>query len=206
MRLSDLLNTPLIASESKDPIGHVSDVAIRPGQSALEYVLINLSTAGGFDPVAFSADLLHVGSDKLECVYTQDQINNHRQREAAKSNLPVNIEGLPPLVVGPFGDAIAPAVMGAVVNDAFVQRPKPEPPGGDYRWFTGLQGSPAFDATGELGVFHDVEFDPDSKALRFIVIDRQTDVARVHFEDLRNIPDNETHIVLSRSSDPSLPV
>ncbi|NOE28313.1 MULTISPECIES: PRC-barrel domain-containing protein [unclassified Ruegeria] len=206
MKLSDLINTPVVPAGTDHAIGRVSDIAIRAGQTELEYVLVNLSVAGGNDPVAFTADTLELGASEVVCALSQHQVNHLRQREGGEVPLAVDIKGLPPLVVGPFGNAIAPVVMGAVLNDALGQRPQPTPPASNFRWFTKLQGNPAFDSTGELGRFKDIEFDPDTKALRFLLIDGRPDILSFPFAELRNIPDDEHYMVLSRSSDPLHPV
>ncbi|NOC91896.1 PRC-barrel domain-containing protein [Ruegeria sp. HKCCD6604] len=206
MKLSSLINTPVVPAGTDHAIGRISDIAIRAGQTELEYVLVNLSVAGGNDPVAFTADTLELGASEVVCALSQHQVNHLRQREGGEDPLAVDIEGLPPLVVGPFGNAIAPVVMGAVLNDALRQRPQPTPPGSNFRWFTKLQGNPVFDVTGELGRFKEIEFDPDTKALRFLLIDGRPDILSVPFAELRNIPDDEHYMVLSRSSDPLHPV
>lgn len=206
MKLSSLINTPVVPAGTDHAIGRISDIAIRAGQTELEYVLVNLSVAGGNDPVAFTADTLELGASEVVCALSQHQVNHLRQREGGEDPLAVDIEGLPPLVVGPFGNAIAPVVLGAVLNDALRQRPQPTPPGSNFRWFTKLQGNPVFDVTGELGRFKEIEFDPDTKALRFLLIDGRPDILSVPFAELRNIPDDEHYMVLSRSSDPLHPV
>ncbi|EEX10203.1 hypothetical protein SL1157_2257 [Ruegeria lacuscaerulensis ITI-1157] len=206
MKLSDIITTPVVPTGTEDPIGRVADVAVRAGQAHLDFVLVNMSVTGGYDPVVFSADTLELGVGQVTCAYSQEQIEQLRHRKTEESHLPVGIEGLPPLVVGPFGNAIAPVVMGAVLNDALHDRPKPIPSERDCRWFTELQGNPAFDATGELGTLLDVEIDPTSKALRFLLIDRGSDTLSIPFAELRNIPDGEHYVVLSRSSDPLRPV
>ncbi len=206
MKLSDLINTPVVSAGTDHAIGRVSDIAIRAGQTELEYVLVNLSMTGGNDPVAFTADTLDLGASEIECAFSQQQLDHLHQRKNDEDPLAVAIEGLPPLVIGPFGNAIAPVVMGAVLNDALRQRPQPTPPGSNFRWFTKLQGNPVFDSTGELGRFKDIEFDPDTKALRFLLIDGRPDILSFPFAELRNIPDDEHYMVLSRSSDPLHPV
>ncbi|WP_425079908.1 PRC-barrel domain-containing protein [Ruegeria denitrificans] len=206
MKLSSLINTPVVPAGTDHAIGRISDIAIRAGQTELEYVLVNLSVAGGNDPVALTADTLELGASEVVCALSQHQVNHLRQREGGEDPLAVDIEGLPPLVVGPFGNAIAPVVLGAVLNDALRQRPQPTPPGSNFRWFTKLQGNPVFDVTGELGRFKEIEFDPDTKALRFLLIDGRPDILSVPFAELRNIPDDEHYMVLSRSSDPLHPV
>ncbi|WP_171230038.1 PRC-barrel domain-containing protein [Ruegeria sp. HKCCA4008] len=206
MKLSDLINTPVVPAGTDHAIGRVSDIAIRAGQTELEYVLVNLSVAGGNDPVAFTADTLELGASEVVCALSQHQVNHLRQREGGEDPLAVDIKGLPPLVVGPFGNAIAPVVMGAILNHALRQRPQPTPPGSNFRWFAKLQGNPVFDATGELGRFMDIELDPNTKALRFLLIDGRPDILSFPFAELRNIPDDEHYMVLSRSSDPLHPV
>ncbi|WP_170360300.1 PRC-barrel domain-containing protein [Ruegeria arenilitoris] len=206
MKLSDLINTPVVPAGADQAIGRVSDIAIRAGQTELEYVLVNLSLTGGNDPVAFSADTLELGASEVTCAISQQQVDHLRQRKDDEDPLAVDIEGLPPLVVGPFGNAIAPVVMGAVLNDALRKRPQPTPPGSNFRWFTKLQGNPVFDVTGELGRFKDIEFDPDTKTLRFLLIDARPGILSFPFAELRNIPDDEHYMVQSRSSDPLHPV
>ncbi|NOD84730.1 PRC-barrel domain-containing protein [Ruegeria sp. HKCCD6119] len=206
MKLSDLINKPVVPAGTDHAIGRVSDIAISAGQTELEYVLVNLSVAGGNDPVAFTADTLELGASVIECAFSHQQLHHLRQRKEDEDPLAVDIKGLPPLVVGPFGNAIAPVVMGAVLNDALRQRPQPTPPGSNFRWFTKLRGNPVFDATGELGKLKDIEFDPDTKVLRFLLIDGRPDILSFPFAELRNIPDDEHYMVLSTSSDPLHPV
>ncbi|NOD31822.1 PRC-barrel domain-containing protein [Ruegeria atlantica] len=206
MKLSTLINTPVVPAGTDHAIGRISDIAIRAGQTELEYVLVNLSVAGGNDPVAFTADTLKLGASEVVCALSHHQVNHLRQREGGEDPLAVDIKGLPPLVVGPFGNAIAPVVMGAILNDALRQRPQPRPPGSNFRWFAKLQGNPVFDATGELGRFMDIELDPNTKVLRFLLIDGRPDILSFPFAELRNIPDDEHYMVLSRPSDPLHPV
>lgn len=118
----------------------------------------------------------------------------------------MDIEGLLPLVVGSFGIAISPGVTGAFLNDALRKRPHPTPPGSNFRWFAKLQGNLVFNPTSELGKFKDIELDPNTKALRFLLIYGRPDIQSVPFAELRNISDDEHYLVLSRSSDLLHPV
>ncbi len=111
-------------------------------------------------------------------------------------------DALPPIVVGPFGNTISPAMMAAMIQ-------QPEHAEGDIMTdsldqFTKLDGMDVFGNDGELGRVIDLLLSPKTRAITHMVVDNGKVLAGrqliVPIEKLRHQAAQNTHLVLDLTS------
>ncbi|NOE20800.1 hypothetical protein GS634_21935 [Ruegeria atlantica] len=205
MKLSAFLGMPVRDRTGDGTVGEVIDLAVRAGDAALTYILVNLNMTGGFDPIIFRADTLRFEEEYLVSVFSAQEISTKRQNNPSSSGSSLDLSVLPPQVIGPFGNTIAPVVIGAVLNEALQDKPHPDPPEDEYCWFRKIQGSSIFDPSGEIGVLQDIGCDFEGKSMLFLQVDNGHEVTKIPYEALRNIPGGD-YLVVSSVTDPVRPV
>jgi sporulation protein YlmC with PRC-barrel domain len=208
MKARQLIGQSLYHAETDTDAGQVVDLAIEPGGKPVLHLLADIAAPEGLTPVLFTGGLIRVENGRLCLDLSEGELSERvaTAREDAPPPHP-DASALPPLLIGPFGHSIAPAMMAALISERAMPSPRPDLPRDAAVWLSHMEGQPVFDMSGELGTFEDVEID----TARFICTDiaiQQPDKSRrtLPFEAMRPLPEHETHIVVKGEDGPLKPV
>lgn len=203
MHMSRLLECPLILSGG-DRIGdEVWDVAIHPVKKKVLGILSELETESGRELCFLPTGHLDHNDGRLIANVQAEELTTFSVDHSYGKDQIVPLESLPPVVVGPFGHAVSPAMMAAVLNAQLERAEHGASAPGKGVWFSELNDLPVFDASGEIGHFKDISITTDSFECKALILgSAQGGPFHVPFEALRNIPDDMTHIVIQERNVP----
>jgi uncharacterized protein YrrD len=116
-----------------------------------------------------------------------------------------SMEAMPPIVIGPFGNAVSPLMMAALARREMQDAPD-EDPAQDHHVtdtltrFSEILKMEVFGRDGELGRLDDILIDADSLAITHLVIDDggilPGQLHVVPIDRFRHVAEGDTHIVL----------
>ncbi len=177
----------------------------------LRYVALDIGGWLSADNVVVSTELLSPPDPAWDDTRWHVQLS-----EAALKNAPrwtedepeprVNLTNWPPVIVGPFGSTVSPILLYEQFLDmdeddeAETQAPPEAAPlvrnlHRVGKWL----GLPAFDASGELGIVQDMNFDPDNgRILSFVLEKADAGTHRrreIPYRALRHLAEGETHLI-----------
>ena len=203
MHTTELVGMSVVHANGKDIAGEVVDVAVQPGKATIPFVLVETNPAGGSAPVLVAGDALRCVDGKLYSVLPKAQFVAEADGDEPSLGHLVDETAMPPIIVGPLGNTIAPALMAALFNARRQNAPRPDLPDAEAAWVSEIADQPVFDASGELGRLVDFEIDPDSMVCQEFII-RRPDGARIKlpFSAIRNVPDKASHVVVSGEKGP----
>lgn len=210
VRLSDLTGARVRRLGGAEGIGTCADFVIDVPRARLARLLVERQTDIGPRQALISADRLSMAAG--------DMAASVREEELSAEGVPgsviraaLDLEALPPVVVGPFGNSMAPVMAAAVMNalrpgapgEDTAARPAIDRTRGSWHWFSRLRGLPVFDMRGKLGRLSDIVL--DRRRLGAVRLDVEPDEGEVRsfpFAALRNVDPEETSIVLEPAGTP----
>lgn len=211
MTLNDLLKKQALRESDGATLGNVIDALIDVKDGRVVYLLVS---QGYFDaPLVLSRKRISLVDGKVMVDVGEDDLDRLRAEAGPETapEQPLDLTAMPPLVIGPFGNAVAPA-MGAAVYNALTGRDRESRPALDkahaeWHWFETLHGLPVFDSTGELGALDDIFVDPATLTCKTLALrDTGGQLYSFPFSKIRMVSRGETSIVLELSSKPSYSV
>lgn len=207
MRLSRLLELDVTRTGDAKPLGRVDDALIAVGEGRVVYVLASPGVREA--PLVLSADRLTVSEEGIEARADDAELRALRAGPApgTRPDAPLDLTGMPPLVIGPFGNTIAPAMGAALVNATAARdrnvRPALDRAHADWYWYDTLGGLAVFGESGEIGMLEDIVVDPDGLICRSLSVrDGAGDLYNLPFDAIRHVSKGETHIVVQTSPKP----
>ena len=211
MTLNELLKKQALRESDGATLGNVIDALVDVKDGRVVYLLVS---HGYFEaPLVLSRKRVSLVDGKVLADVGEDELDRLRAgpgREQTPEQ-PLDLTAMPPLVIGPFGNAVAPA-MGAAVYNALTGRDRETRPAldeahKDWHWYEALHGLPVFDSTGELGALDDIFIDPATLTCATLALrDTGGKLYSFPFGKIRMVSRGETSIVLELSSKPSYSV
>lgn len=187
MNLSMLLNCAVtnVADPSFD--AKVADVVLRESLDEVVWLLLDVTTDDGVRPLFLGPEALAAGDEGLT-IATAPDILADQMGDIVSEPDP---RDFPVIVVGPFGNTVAPSMMAALVAARLREaRPKAELPetqdSDAIVWFTELKDAPIRAHVGEMARLKDIIVDKSLRHCKAVVLDpvggkvSQMDLAHVH--------------------------
>ncbi|MFD0979453.1 PRC-barrel domain-containing protein [Tropicimonas aquimaris] len=206
-----------------DRDGTFSDAFFRIEDGGLTHILVDIGGWISSDRVLVSSEFLSppedVQADAGWRVALDEQALDAAPRWGeSDGGGGIDLLKWPPVIVGPFGSTVSPILMYEQVR-ALQERAEtaPAPAAARPQMSRNLQrvsawfGLPAFDASGELGKVHDLDFDPDSRRIVAVVLEADgalpTRGREIPYGALRHLGGEGTHLVFQdlggRAADPA---
>jgi hypothetical protein len=200
----DLIDKPMRVGDRK---ASFRDAFFRIDEGVLRYAALDIGGWLSIDNIIVSMDLIgpSAAEDGEWLVKLDEQALADAPRwERREEREEVDLQGWPPVIVGPFGSTISPLLLyqqlrelrgtGADTDDGEVSPVYAMERAG--KWL----GLTAFDAEGELGKVEDILFETDTNDIHAVILDRDvpdSDLGRelpIHL--FRHMAEQETHLVL----------
>lgn len=207
MRLNRTIGLNVLRKGTSDNLGELVDLLIDVSTGKVVYALVSPGTVSA--DVLLSRARLSESGGKLEADVSDEDLERFRvgSGEEVEPGGPLDLATMPPMVVGPFGNVIAPA-MGAALFNALAGRDRRERPRLDeahatWHWFEALHGLSVFDATEDLGVLDDIVANPETLTCEALELrDSGGQLYNFPFDSIRMVSRGETSIVLELSKTP----
>lgn len=192
-------------AEVKDASFPIKDIFFSLSDRSLSYLVIDTGSW-------FETDTVLVSSALISSVSTDDRVIRLDTDEGSIRSAPVWQEGqsslldaMPPVIVGPFGNTIAPAMLAAIARREQGDTARGQALTRDLESFSSMARTEAFGTDGEIGRAIDFLVSPETRDITHVIIDNGKVVAGrqlvVPIEKLRYQADQETHLVLDIASD-----
>ncbi|SFD10340.1 hypothetical protein [Tropicimonas isoalkanivorans] len=207
----DLIDKPMRAGDRK---ASFRDAFFRIDEGILRYAALDIGGWLSIDNIIVSMDLIEpsaAGDGEWVVKLDEDALAGAPRWERREEREEVDLQGWPPVIVGPFGSTISPLLLyqqlrelrgtGAGNDDGEESPVQSMERAG--KWL----GLTAFDAVGELGKVEDFIFETDTNAIHAVILDRDapgTDLGReLPIHHFRHMADQETHLVLDLRGTPA---
>lgn len=209
IRLSGYLGAPVAHREREGRVGTCADYLVDVQDGRLVSVLLDLSAEHRHAQALFAPERFAFEGDELVTTASEAelemQLRNQHPEEPG-----LDATAMPPVVVGPFGYTVAPAMATALVNSVLgrqMAQSRPQPDldkhNETWHWFTKLQGLPVFDVTRMIGELTDIVVDGVPLCCRELWVGEKPGEARaLPFSRIRNVDNDETSIIVELSSNP----
>lgn len=171
MKLTNLIDTQILRSGTDAPIGRCVDMILQTREAQVDYVLSD----NGRNRALIARSCLSIRSSALVAGISQDRFDALDAEGAADDagERPVLLDpmAMPPVLVGPFGNTVAPAMAASLAQSEFtaardVARPAIDEKDAHWHWLGKIIGLPVFDTSREIGVLDDILIDPDTLMCR----------------------------------------
>ncbi|MEL6644876.1 MAG: hypothetical protein AAFQ79_13160 [Pseudomonadota bacterium] len=207
MDIQDLIGSDVRRRGTAAPVGQCVDVVIDTATGEVPYLLLDITGENGPIQVMVRPEAVILSDQSIVLDVEADTMDAALKKSAPAEAQPVDLTALPPLLVGPFGNTIAPAMFGAVYNATAgrnrTARPTIDARHASWHWFEDLQDRPVFDETGQIGTL--ITISVDKALLRCtdltVKTERDGDLT-LSFDTLRNVSRTEHHLVLQRTDPP----
>jgi len=212
MKLSELMGTRVRRTGGGGDLGTCIDVLVDTEAGRVVYALVEKGPPANLDHALYAHRKMRVVDGVLELDVTGEEISAAHDRvgeeDAPGPAMPLDLTHMPPLVVGPFGYTVAPAMAGAVAN-AYAEKSRhetrPEISEGheQWHWFANLRDLPVFSERGELGRLTDIIVNPDGLlCVTLMVTTDHGEIYALDFAKLRMVGRGETSVVLDLEKTP----
>lgn len=211
MRATDLIGSRVTRRESGAEIGTCIDLVIDTERGRIERALVDLDGVARGAETLFARARLALVDGRLAVSASDAELAARRDRAEPEDPAgALDLAALPPVVVGPFGYTVAPAMAAAMANDRAGaaqdgghRRPAIGAEGRAWHWFTALRDAPVFELTTELGRFRDVMIVPEDLGCRFLFTQGEDGGWHVFdFAVIRNVDPKGRAIIVERSETP----
>ncbi|WP_224825071.1 PRC-barrel domain-containing protein [Cognatishimia sp. MH4019] len=184
----------------------MKDVFFSIADGTLAFLLVDTGSWLQSDTVLISSKMISdisIEDRSIELDITAAQL------EAApvwKEDDTIFLDAMPPVVVGPFGNTISPAMMAALIRQRRQEQDSSvaEELIDDLDQFTTIQGTDVFGTDGELGNLVDFLMTPEERKITHMVIDNGNVLPGrqlvIPLEKLRHKAAQDTHLVLDLTS------
>lgn len=207
MKFNDLFGRAIVRSDTGEHLGRVVDALIDVQAGTLAYLLVAPEAHGA--PFVLNRDRISLrdGAPQADVSGAMFQATDRAEAADRAPAGPLDLTAMPPLVIGPFGNTLAP-VMGAAVFNALAGRARQDRPALDavhahWHWFETLHGLPVFDGSGELGALDDIIFDPATLSCKSLELrDGSGKLFGFPFATIRKVSRGSASIVLELSANP----
>lgn len=218
MKASQLVGTSLVHDGTVQSAGTITDIAVEPGRDTIPHILVDVaSDTGGVTPVLFAGSVVRLRDGALRMTLTEAELASRLEEAEAQRRADAEEDGgegagldprmMPPVVVGPFGYTIAPALMASLLSARLEKTERPDLPRNAAAWVSQISGQPAFDASGELGTLEDFEIDAERMVcVGCFVREPAGTLLAMPFSALRPLPDKGTHVLVQGGKGPLDPV
>lgn len=207
MKISDLIGMPVQQRASGGTIGTCTDFLVDVDAAHIFYMLVDIGDTFNSVPALVLRDQIKIGDGVIDVDVSDAQIAARREMESDVDHAQIDLTQAPPVVVGPFGYTLAPAMAGALFN-ARANRHRETRPDIDkkkegWHWYENLHGLPVFDGAGELGELDDVIVNSQSLAcVSLTTRNSKGEFASFPFKSIRMVSRGENSIVLELNKEP----
>lgn len=207
MDIQDLIASDVRRRGEADPAGRLLDVLIDTSNGDVVYALLEITGDSGPVQALVRPSAVVASDEALVLNVEADALAAVTEKGAPPEAQPIDLTTLPPLLVGPFGNTVAPALFGALYNATAgrnrVARPALDERHASWHWFEDLQDRTVFDETGKIGTL--VTFGVDPASYRCVDLTLKDDLGEhltLPFQTLRNVSRTEHHLILDRTDPP----
>lgn len=166
MRATQFIGRPVYQASSRLYLGDCADLLVDVKAGSIPFVLLDTKDGTEAALRLLVSSRLSVRDDDLLADLDDDSLPASVKPVVAttgENEQPIDLRNWPPLVVGPFGYTLAPALAGAIFNTASLrgdqEKPHIDKARASWHWFENLTRLPVFDTGGELGTVEDLTFD-----------------------------------------------
>lgn len=207
-RLSDLIGSPVRRLGGEEEIGSAVDFMIDIDQRTIVCALVDVLQTLHPAQTIFARERLSLDHGTLHASASVEELEARRD-SSVEQVTGLDLAALPPVVVGPFGYTVAPAMAGAVLNAVMGrlksnsgERPEVERQDRNWHWFTQLFDIPVFEVTTELGKVADIGMEPRGLTCTELVLKTEKgDERSLDFSAIRNIDPNGESLIVETSPD-----
>ena len=191
-------------AHTKDATFPIKDVFFSLSGRTLSFLTLDTGSWFESDSAIVSARLLtKVSTDDRTVTLDTDEAHI-RDATRWSENGSSAMDALPPIVIGPFGNTISPAMMIAMDRNASQQTTGQVAQAQRCEQFSSMENMDVFGSDGELGRLIDLLLSPETREITHMVIDNGKVLAGrqliVPIEKLRHQAEQETHLVLDLTS------
>jgi hypothetical protein len=209
LSLSDRIGMQAVRQGTEDVLGTCTDILIDVENGRLVCALFELGHTHGCAQAMFAPEKFEAGDDAVILAVGDEEIAVQTKHQAATGPR-LDTGSLPPVVVGPFGYTIAPAMASALLNAVLGRRsakplaqPDLDKKWSTWHWFTNLQSLPVFDVARSLGKLADIHVDRKTWTCQQLeTVGERQDRYMLPFAKLRNVDLEETSIIMEMSETP----
>ncbi|MCE8006133.1 PRC-barrel domain-containing protein [Aestuariivita sp.] len=199
--LDDLTRFTAVAADASFPI---KDVFFSLSDRTLVYLLVDTGSWFDSDTVLVSAGLISdVSTDARTLTLDTDESQIRAAPEWHEEHASL-LSAMPPIVVGPFGNTISPAMMVAIASASMESEPADTTLTQTLEHYGKIKGMDVFGSDNQLGTLVDLLVDFETRKITHLVIDNGKVLAGrqllVPIEKLRYQAEQGTHLVLALTS------
>ncbi|MEL6646194.1 MAG: PRC-barrel domain-containing protein [Pseudomonadota bacterium] len=202
MKVTELIGTALYHSANESQIGTCVDVLIDIAEGKIACLLVDVGGVGNHRPVLFMRDRIDHRDGKLMADISRDELEAQRDEPAFSG--PLDIAPLPPVLIGPFGNAVSPALAAALFNAGSevdkTRRPAIDDEHAKWHWFGRLDDLQMVCDGERLGALENIGINFETLTCTHVMIsDGLGHIATEPFEIIQDIPQAEDRIVVKTS-------
>jgi hypothetical protein len=207
MKLTKMIDAPVLDLDSDTETGTLVDVLIDTRSGDVQYVLIDKATGLGHESVLVSRQRIAHRDGRWHVHITPEEVVLRDPGIRRDANTPLDLCTMPPVLIGPFGYTVSPVLAGAMINaitgKSRAERPTIDQSHSDWFWFDSLQALPLFDSSGPLGHLADIVIDPMGLTCLSLVSRADDGAMATHaMGTLRHVTRNQDSIILELSDTP----
>lgn len=207
MDIQHLIGSDVRRRGEANPAGRCVDILMDAASGKVRYFLLDITGESGPVPVLVRPEAVIPSDQALVLRVGADALDKVLRKGAPAEAQPIDLTTLPPLLVGPFGSTIAPAMFGAIYNATAgrnrTARPTIHERHTSWHWFEDLQDRPVFDETGRIGTLITIGMDEAARCCTSLTVQTERDGdLTLPFDTLRNVSRTEHHLVLQRTDPP----
>ncbi|MGR3512016.1 MAG: hypothetical protein ACU0GG_04575 [Paracoccaceae bacterium] len=209
LRLSGLVGTSVTRLLEGDEIGVCSDILLDARDRRVVCLLLSLGRTRAPTQAVIAADRFDFREQNLVIDVSDAELDAQSEHQT-QDNPPIDPQSVPPVLVGPFGFTLSPAMATALINATLARFSAATLPPPDidkeqegWHWFGNLKGLPAFEGTEQLGEITDVVADLATLTCCELLLFNKSKATRaVPFDKIRNVDGKETHLIVERRAVP----
>lgn len=207
MDIQDLISSDVRRRGTAEPAGLCLDALIDVAEGHVAYFLLEVSGDAGPVPALIAPKHVIWSDQALVLDISEADLATATEKGAPPEAQPVDLTALPPLLIGPFGNTVAPAMFGALYNSIAgrnrTPRPNVDAQHAAWHWFEDLQGRPVFDERGDVGSLRSLTLDAQGRQCTHLVVaPKQGEDLTIPFSALRNVSRTEQNLILDRTDPP----